>query len=77
MVEGAHLKKETEAMVCAAQEQTLRVKSINHHIDAQDISPMCSLCDDMSQMVIHLSSGCLVLSKSKYRIRHNIVGKHI
>ena len=26
---------------------------------------------------MHLSSGCPVLAKSKYRIRHNIVGRHI
>ena len=41
---GGHLKKETEAMVCAVQEQVLRVNSIKHHIDGQDISPMCRLC---------------------------------
>ena len=26
---------------------------------------------------MHLSSGCPVLAKSKYRIRHDIVGKYI
>ena len=36
-IEGGNLKKETEAMVCAAQEQSLRVKLIKHHIDSQDI----------------------------------------
>ena len=28
-----HLKKETEAMMCAAQVQILRVNSIKHHIE--------------------------------------------
>ena len=32
---GGHFKKETEAMVCAAQEQTLRVNLMKHHIDAR------------------------------------------
>ena len=33
-----HIKKVTEAMVCAAQEQALRVNSIKHHIGSQDVS---------------------------------------
>ena len=38
---------------------------------------MCKLCDKSSETVTHLSSGCPVLAKSKYRIRHDITGKHI
>ena len=60
-----------------AQEQTLRVHSIKHHTHGQDASPTCRLCGESSETVIHLSSGCPVLAKSKYRIRHDIVGKHI
>ena len=54
-----HLKKETEAMVCAAQEPELWVKSIKHHIDGQDVSPICRLCGESSEMVMHPSSGWL------------------
>ena len=42
MKEG-HLTKETEAMVCAAQKQSIWVNSIKYHIDGQDVSPMCRL----------------------------------
>ena len=64
-------------MVCAAQEQTLRVNWIKPHIDGQYLSPMCRLCGKSGETVMHLSSGCPVLGKLKYRIRHDIVGKHI
>ena len=67
-LKGGHLKKETEAMVCAAQEQTLRVNSIKNHTDGQDVSPMRRLCGESSEMMMHLSSGCPVLAKTKYRI---------
>ena len=77
MVEGGNFKKETEAMVCVTQEQTPRVNSMKHHIDKQDVSPMCRLCVASSEKVMHLSSGCPVLGKSKYRIRHDIVSRHI
>ena len=30
MVEGGHLKKETEAVMCVAQEQALRVNSLKN-----------------------------------------------
>ena len=53
-LKGGHLKKETEAMVCAAQEQALCVNSIKNHIDSQDISPMCKLCGKSSETVMHL-----------------------
>ena len=66
MVEGGHLKKESEVMVCAPQEQVLRVYLIKHHIDGQDLLSMCRLCGESSKTVMHLSSGCPVLAKSKY-----------
>ena len=69
--------KETEVMACAVQEQTLLVNSIKHHINGRDVSQMCRLCSELSEMVMHLSSGCPMLAKSKYRIRHDILGKHI
>ena len=76
-MKGGHLKKETEAMVCAAQEHALLENSIKNHTDGHDVSPMCRLCGESSETVMHLSSGCPVLAKSKYRIRHDIVRKHI
>ena len=51
-LKGGHLKKETGAVVCAAQEQALWVNSIKHHIDGQDVSPMRRLCGESSQTVI-------------------------
>ena len=62
-MKGGHLKKETEAMVCAAQEQALLENSIKNHTDGHDVSPMCRLCGESSETVMHLSSGCTVLAK--------------
>ena len=45
-------------MVAVAKEQTLQVNSIKHHIDSQDVSPMCRLCGESCETVMHLSSGC-------------------
>ena len=64
-------------MMCAAQEQALQVNSIKYHTDGQDVSPMSRLCGELSERVMHLSSSFPMLVKSKYRNRHDIVGKHI
>ena len=74
---GGYLKKETEAMVCSTQEQSLWVNSMKRHTERQDISTMCSLCVELSEMVMHLSSGWTVLAKTKYQIRHDIMRKHV
>ena len=76
-MKGGHIKKETEVMVCAAQKQALRVNWIKNHIDGQDVSPMRRFCGEPSETVIHPSSDSSVLAKSKYRIRRDVVGKHI
>ena len=38
---------------------------------------MCRLYSESSETVMHLSSGCPMSAKWKYRIRHDIVGKQI
>ena len=60
-LKGRHLKKETEAMVYTAQEQTLGVNLIKYHVDGQVVTPICRLGSKWSEMVVHLSSGCSVL----------------
>ena len=71
------LKKETEGIICAAQEQALRVNSIKVNIDGQDGSPLCRMCGKTNETVQHLVSGCTVLAGTKYMTRHDIVGKQI
>ena len=75
-LKGRHLKKDTETMPYAAQEQAVCVNSIKYCIVGQDVSPMHRLCGESIETVIHPSSGCPVLAKSKCRILHNIKGKH-
>ena len=53
------------------------MNSIKHYNEGHDVSPMCRLSGESSETVMHPSSGCPVLAKSKYLIRHDIVGKNI
>ena len=55
------LKKKTEGMLFAAQDQALRTNSIKAKIDKQPVSPQCRLCWTKEETVMHLVSGCLKL----------------
>ena len=64
-------------MLYAAQEQSLRVNLIKHHIESQYTSPMCSLCGELSETVTQISGGFPLLAQPKYQILSDIVGKPI
>ena len=51
-------KKETECLILAAQEQTLRTNSIKYSIDKTSETPLCRLCGDAAETVRHIVSGC-------------------
>ena len=38
------LKKETEGMITAAQDQALRTKALKAKVEKQDLSPLCRMC---------------------------------
>ena len=49
-IKNAFLKKETEGMVFAAQEQALRTNAIKAKIDKQSVSPKCRLGKSQRQL---------------------------
>ena len=50
------LKVETEAMLCAVQEQTIRKNYVKHKIDKTIQSPLYTMCDKKSETVSHIVS---------------------
>ena len=56
------LKKETEGLILAAQEQALRVNWIKKMIDKQDCSAKCRMCDERDETVAHIVSECSQLA---------------
>ena len=44
------LKKETEGLILAAQEQALRTNSIKHSIDKTSQTPLCRLCGESTEV---------------------------
>ena len=69
----AELKVETEAMLCAAQEQALWTNYMKHKIDKTAQSPLCKMFDKRSETISHIVSECEKLAQKEYKRRHNNV----
>ena len=57
------LKMETEGLILAAQEQTLRTNSIKYSIDKTSEIPLSRLCGDATETVRQIVSGCKKLAQ--------------
>ena len=72
-----YLKKGTEAIITAAQDQALRTNWIKAVIDKQNISPKCRVCQNADESAMHIASGCEGLAKRQYKIRHDTIGRRV
>ena len=70
----ADLKVETEAMLCAAQEQAIRTNYVKHKIDKTTQSPLCRMTDN-TETTSHIVSECEKLAQKEYKRRHDNVAK--
>ena len=71
------LKVETEALLCAAQEQAIRTSYVKHHIDKSTDDPLCRMCGKRGESVQHIISECEKLAQKEYKRRHDNVAKKI
>lgn len=71
------LKPETEALLCAAQEQALRTNYVKYHIDKTADTSLCRLCGKSGESVQHIVSGCEKLAQREYKRRHDNVARKV
>ena len=71
------LKKETEGLICAAQEQAIRTSYIKAKIDKSQGNERCRMCGVHSENVMHLVCGCTKIAQTRYTIRHDKVAAHV
>ena len=65
-MELAKWEVETEAMLCATEQQ-----AIQNRQTAQ--SPLCRMCDKKSEAISQIVNECEMLAQKKYKRRHNNV----
>ena len=71
------LKVETEALLCAAEEQAIRTNYVKHHIDRSIENPLCRMCGKRGESTQHIISECEKLAQKEYKRRHDNVAKRI
>ncbi|KAI5739678.1 hypothetical protein M8J77_022047 [Diaphorina citri] len=69
---------ETEGFIHAIQDQVMKTRNYIKYIMKQDVeNEMCRLCNQITESIQHLTSGCKVLAPKEYLNRHNLVANII
>ena len=69
------LKRETESLLIAAQDNALRTNHIKARIYKTQQNSKCRLGGDRDQTINHIISECSKLGQKQYKARHDWVGK--
>ena len=72
-----NLKRETESLLIAAQNNAIRSNHIKARIDKTQQNSKCRLCGDRGETINHIISECSKLAQKEYKARHDWVGKVI
>ena len=70
-----NLKRETESLLIAAQNNTIRTNYVEAKIDKMKQNSKCRLCRDRNEMISHIISECSKLSQKEYKTRRDWVRK--
>ena len=77
---NGHLKRETELLIIAAQDQAIRTNAIKAKIDKTRDDSMCRMCstkDETITHIIHIITECPKLAQKENERRHDLMGKAI
>ena len=72
-----NLKRETESLLIAAQDNAIRTNHIKARIDKTQQHSKCRLCSDRDETINHIISKCSKLAYRGYKARQDWVGKVI
>ena len=72
-----NLKRETESLLIAAQNNTIRTNHIKVRIDKTQQNTKCRLCGDRDETINHIISECSKLAQKEYKARNDEVGNSI
>ena len=72
--QNGDLKRETEILIVAAQNQSIRTNLVKAKIDKSQKDMLCRLCKKADESIDHFVSGCSKLAQ-EYKRRHDNLGK--
>ena len=72
-----NLKRETESLLIAAQDNAIRTNHIKTRIDKTQQNSKCRFCSDRNETINHIISKCSKFAQKENKARHGWVGKVI
>ena len=69
------MKRETECLIIAAQNQSTRTNLVKTKIDKSQKDTLCRLCEKADENIDHVVSGCSKLAQKEFKGRHDNLGK--
>jgi len=75
-LKSGDIKGETESKIVAAQDQAISTNYFKNKILKEEIESKCQLCTQREE-TDHLTSGCPILAKNEYLMRHDKVCTHL
>ena len=75
-LKSGNIKGETESTIVAAQDQAISTNYFKKKILKEEIETKCRLCKQHEETIDHLTSGCPILAKNEYLMRHDKVCTH-
>ena len=65
--QNGDLKKETESLIVAAQNQSIRTNLVKTKIDKSQKDTLCKLCKKADESIDHVISGCSKLAQKSIK----------
>ena len=69
------LKRETENLIGAAQNQSIRTNLDKGKFAKSQGDSLCRVCRKLDESIDHIVTGCSKLAQKEYRKRHDNLGK--
>ena len=74
-LQNGDLKRETESLIVAAQNQSIRTNLVKAKTDKSQGDSLCRVCRKVDESIDHIVSGCSKLAQKEYKRRHDNLGK--
>ena len=74
-LQNRDLKRETESLIVAAQNQSIRTNLVKARIDKSQGDSLCRVCRKVDASIDHIVSGCSKRAQKEYKRRRDNLGK--
>jgi hypothetical protein len=76
-LKSGDFKGKTESTIVAAQDHVTSTNNFKNKILKEKTESECRLCKQHEETTDHLTSGCPILAKNEYLMRHDKVCTHL